>query len=115
MNNLLVIPRFIDNLLKSSCSIGYFKTWTFFSISSLMYSQDSKVLTLSDIVKLSSVIDSICDGICPVYDPSHCNCGMTSNRFCILRTLFQNKPEETEPSSDEQPVEVEVEVDKDEQ
>lgn len=68
-------------------------------------------------VKLSSVIDSICDGICPVYDPSHCNCGMTSNRFCILRTLFQNKPEETEPSSDEQPVEVEVEVevDKDEQ
>lgn len=65
-------------------------------------------------VKLSSVIDSICDGICPVYDPSHCNCGMTSNRFCILRTLFQNKPEEEEkPSSDEQPVE--VEVDKNEQ
>ena len=65
-------------------------------------------------VKLSSVIDSICDGICPVYDPSHCNCGMASNRFCILRTLFQNKPEEKSEEgaqtqgSNEQPVDVEV-------
>lgn len=52
-------------------------------------------------VKLSSVIDSICEGICPVYDPSHCNCGMSSNRFCILRTLFQNNVEESEPKQEE--------------
>ena len=40
-------------------------------------------------VKLGTVIDTVCDEVCPDYDPSHCNCGI-ENKFCILRKLFKN-------------------------
>lgn len=42
-------------------------------------------------VKIGDVIDNICsDGLCGMYDPSHCNCDST-NEMCLLRSLLVKK------------------------
>lgn len=44
-------------------------------------------------VKLTDVIDKVCDGGCDMYKPDHSECTY-SNNFCILRNLFKNNGRE---------------------
>lgn len=49
----------------------------------------SKVLVEHGVyVKLGKVIDTVCSGVCPDYEPGHKKCS-SANSYCILSQLFK--------------------------
>lgn len=51
---------------------------------------NKELINNRELVSVKEVIDSVCDGMCDLYDKTHCNCKMT-NPTCLLQDLFKKK------------------------